>query len=159
MLRHVQFLLFDLTLGIDILFEKLTQEIGSWIWKTSFARYASGVRDFMQSLSSFLIYLVVTCFLAPCHRSLPRRTGSIRKLYMVPYHNCLICETWRGKEVRWWEVLKSSYKGEKQILKGVVANKMFIDCTVLSFKMQYVDILSICFPFNQLSATLFIFSL
>ena len=58
---------FMLTLnwGINILFEKLTPEIGGWIREISFAHYASGKGDFMQSLSSFLISLVVTCTLMP----------------------------------------------------------------------------------------------
>ena len=30
------------------------------IWKTRSARFASNVQDFMQNLSSFFIYLVVT---------------------------------------------------------------------------------------------------
>ena len=36
-----------LTWIIDILFEKLTPQVGRWIWKTPSAHYASGVGDFM----------------------------------------------------------------------------------------------------------------
>ena len=45
-----------LTWGNDALFEKLNQDIGGWIWKTSSVHYDSGREDFMQSLS-FFIYL------------------------------------------------------------------------------------------------------
>ena len=41
--------------GLDILFEKLTAQIGGCIWKTLSANYASGFEDFMQSVSLFLI--------------------------------------------------------------------------------------------------------
>ena len=34
-------------LNINILFERLTPQIGSWIWKKSSAHYASGVEDFI----------------------------------------------------------------------------------------------------------------
>ena len=54
----------------DILFEKLTPEIGSWIWKTSFANNAFGAGDFLQSLSYFLISPVVTCNLCLLYRAL-----------------------------------------------------------------------------------------
>ena len=37
--------------GIDISFEKLTPEIGFWIWKAPFAHNGSRGGDFMQSLS------------------------------------------------------------------------------------------------------------
>ena len=47
----------------DILFGKLAGQIGVWIWKTIFPHYASRVGDFMQSQTSFLISLVVTCIL------------------------------------------------------------------------------------------------
>ena len=43
-----------LTWGIDILFEKLTLEIGDWNWETPFALYTSRDWDFMQNLSSLL---------------------------------------------------------------------------------------------------------
>ena len=49
--------------GTDILFETLTLEMLGWVWKTPFAHNAFGAWDFMQSLSSFLIFLVVTCTL------------------------------------------------------------------------------------------------
>ena len=52
--------------GLDILFEKLTAQIGGCIWKTLSANYASGFEDFMQSVSLFLISLVVTFTLIPC---------------------------------------------------------------------------------------------
>ena len=42
--------------GIVILFEKLTPEIGSWIWKTLFSHNASWAGDFMESLSFFNIF-------------------------------------------------------------------------------------------------------
>ena len=41
----------------DILFEKLTAQIGGWICKTPYAHYAFGVGNFLQSLSSFLMSL------------------------------------------------------------------------------------------------------
>ena len=40
---------------LNILFEKLTAQIGGWIWKTPPAHYTSEVGDFVQSLSCFLI--------------------------------------------------------------------------------------------------------
>ena len=40
-------LLLTLTWGIDILVEKLTPQIGDWIWKTPSAHYSSGIGDFM----------------------------------------------------------------------------------------------------------------
>ena len=43
--------------GTDILFEKLTREIGGWNWKTTFAHNAIGAGDFLQSMSSFQIFL------------------------------------------------------------------------------------------------------
>ena len=52
--------------GIDISFEKLTPEIGGWLWKEPFAHNASRAVDFMQSLSFLnissgdLLFLVVT---------------------------------------------------------------------------------------------------
>ena len=57
------FLMLSLTCSIDVLFEKLTPEIGGW--KTYFAHYDFGDGDFMESLSSFLISLVVTFTLMP----------------------------------------------------------------------------------------------
>ena len=49
----------------DILFEKLTAQIGGCNWKIPSAHYPSGFEDFVQSLSSFLIFLVVTCTFMP----------------------------------------------------------------------------------------------
>ena len=40
---------------LDILFVKLTAQIGDSILKTSSVHYGSGVKDFIQILSSFLI--------------------------------------------------------------------------------------------------------
>ena len=37
---------------IDILHEKLTPQTGDWVWKKSLGHYASGVGDFMWSMSS-----------------------------------------------------------------------------------------------------------
>ena len=44
-------LMLTLNWGIDTLFEKLTSEIGVWIWKTPFAQYAFGSGDLMQGLT------------------------------------------------------------------------------------------------------------
>lgn len=38
---------------LDILFEKLTVQIGGCIWKRNSAHYASVVEDFMESMFSF----------------------------------------------------------------------------------------------------------
>ena len=48
--RQVSFPLIDPDWVIDLLFEKLTPQIGDWIWKTPFQHFASGVGDFMYSL-------------------------------------------------------------------------------------------------------------
>ena len=53
----------DIKTHYDMFFEKLTPQIGKLIWKTQSTHYTSSVWDFMQSLSSFLITLVVTCTL------------------------------------------------------------------------------------------------
>ena len=45
-----------LTWGIDILFEKLTLEIGAWNWETPFALYTSRDWDFTQNLSLLKIF-------------------------------------------------------------------------------------------------------
>ena len=68
------FLMLTLTWGIYILFEKLTPEIGGCICKTPFAQYASRGGDFMQSLPSLLISLVVTCTLMPFGHTLGEST-------------------------------------------------------------------------------------
>ena len=55
-----------LTWVINILIEKLTSQIGDWIWKTPSAHYASGVGDLIESLSYFykkLYWLPVLWFL------------------------------------------------------------------------------------------------
>ena len=46
-LSQVSFSLIGLTWVIDILLEKLTPQIGDWIWKTPSAHYFSWVGDFM----------------------------------------------------------------------------------------------------------------
>ena len=56
MLCHVRW-------GTNILSEKLIPEIGGCIGKTPFAHNSSGGVDFMQSLSFFQIFLLVTCIL------------------------------------------------------------------------------------------------
>ena len=43
----------NLTLGIDVLFEKLTVETEVWIWEKNSFYNASGGGDFLQSLSFF----------------------------------------------------------------------------------------------------------
>ena len=43
---------------LDILLKMLTVQIWSCIWKIASVHYLSGVGDFMQSMSSFLIFLV-----------------------------------------------------------------------------------------------------
>ena len=48
-----------LTRVTDILFEKLTLQIGDWILKTPSVHYACGVGGFMQNLSSFIKKLLV----------------------------------------------------------------------------------------------------
>lgn len=55
----------DVAPNLDILFRKLTSDIGVFISKTPSAHYTSEVENFMQSLSYFLISLVVTCSLLP----------------------------------------------------------------------------------------------
>ena len=47
--------------GTNILFEKLTPEMGGCIWKTLFAHNAPGAGDFMQSLC-FMFTSVLTIF-------------------------------------------------------------------------------------------------
>ena len=59
----VSFIL-SLTWVIDILFEKVSPEIGFEI-EIHFLHTASRSEDFMQCLSSFLMSLVVTCTLMP----------------------------------------------------------------------------------------------
>ena len=64
-------LMLTLTWGVNILFEKLTPEVGVSIWKKkSLAHYASRGVDFMQSLSSFWISLMMTWTLMPLYWAL-----------------------------------------------------------------------------------------
>ena len=65
---HIGFkgcVMFSLTLAV--LFAKLAAQIGGidCTRKTLFVHYASGVGDFMQSLSSFVISWMVSCTLMP----------------------------------------------------------------------------------------------
>ena len=46
--------------GLHMLFEKLTAQVGGYIWQTPSSNYVSGVEDFMQCLSLLLISLLVT---------------------------------------------------------------------------------------------------
>ena len=77
----------------------VTPEIEGWIWKT-FAQ-ASRAGDFMQKMSSFLLFLVLTCNLCLDHRALlclpTYWSGSLRRysLKVVCVFGGMLMETWQ----------------------------------------------------------------
>ena len=84
-----------LTWGIDILFKKLPSEIRDWIWKMPFEHYASGGGDLIQSLSSSLIPLVVTCTLHWLEVSIRFAQFLVRLLEKVQFKRCSLLCQWR----------------------------------------------------------------
>ena len=98
---HSVFLMFTLTWGIDLLFEKLTPQIRGWIWKTLSAYYDAGVGEFMESLNSLLIsLLVLTCTLVSWRRViLDFAYLRVRLMGKVHFERCLLLGRGRDEEL------------------------------------------------------------